>query len=87
MTGNLTVNVFDDSSNSADAKKVSEAIRTAVGYTTLATFTATFEADGKGDITQITFTVDADNHKATTEVTYDTDKTPKYPIKSVTATL
>lgn len=84
LTGDITVSVFD-TSLTGDAKKVADDIIAASGFTDLDAFKAALGADGKDDITSITFEVDADAHKATTKVTYST--APKYEIKDVTATL
>ncbi len=84
LTGDITVSVFD-TSLTGDAKKVAEDIIAASGFENLAAFKAALGADGKDNITAVTFTVTASSHTATTSVTYST--APKYEIKDVTATL
>lgn len=85
LTGNLTIaNVFD-STLTGDAKKVADDIIATSGFADLNAFKAALGADGKSDITAVSFTVTASSHTAVTAVTYSTP--PKYPIKQVDATL
>ena len=84
LTGNITVSVFD-TSLTGDEKKVADDIIAASGFANLDAFKAALGADGKDNITAVTFSVTASSHTATTKVTYST--APKYEIKDVTATL
>ena len=85
LTGNLTIDNVFDSTLTGDAKKVADDIIATSGFTDLNAFKAALGADGKSDITAVSFTVTASSHKAVTAVTYSS--TPKYPIKQVDATL
>lgn len=85
LTGDLDIpNVFA-TGLTGDAKKVADDIISTSGFEDLNAFKAALGADGKDDITAVSFKVTAGSHKAETEVTYSTD--PKYPIKKVEATL
>lgn len=68
-------------------KSIQETIAASCGFTSVDQFKNALTADGKNDITAVQVVFDQQNHKVTTSVKYDTDKTPKYPIKDVTATL
>lgn len=86
LTGDLNIaNVFDDTTLTGDEKKVADDIISTSGFADLNAFKAALGADGKDNITAVSFKVTAGSHKAETEVTYSTD--PKYPIKKVEATL
>lgn len=87
MTTGWTLNVFGTAPTDATQKKVQTDVQNTIGYTTLANFAATFGADGKDDIKEITVTFNVTSHKATTHVEYEDGKTPKYPIKDVEATI
>lgn len=85
LTGDLTINNVFDTGLSGDAKKVADAIISTSGFADLDAFKAALGADGKSDITAVSFKVTASTHNAVTHVTYSAD--PKYPIKDVEATL
>lgn len=85
LTGDLDIaNVFA-TGLSGDAKKVADDIIATSGFANLDAFKDALGADGKDNITAVSFKVTASTHKAETAVTYSTD--PKYPIKKVDATL
>lgn len=85
LTGDLNIaNVFD-TTLTGDAQKVAADIISTSGFDDLDAFKDALGADGKYNITAVSFKVTAGSHKAETEVTYST--TPKYPIKKVEATL
>lgn len=85
LTGNLDIaNVFA-TGLTGDAKKVADDIISTSGFADLQAFKDALGADGKDNITAVSFKVTAGSHKAETAVTYSTD--PKYPIKKVEATL
>lgn len=85
LTGNLIIDNVFDSALTGDAKKVADDIIATSGFADLNAFKAALGADGKSDITAVSFTVTASSHKAVTAVTYSS--TQKYPIKQVDATL
>ena len=85
LTGDLTIDNVFDSTLTGDAKKVADDIIATSGFADLNAFKAALGADGKSDITGVSFNVTALSHKAVTAVTYSS--TPKYPIKQVDATL
>lgn len=86
LTGDLNIaNVFDNTTLTGDAQKVAADIISTSGFDDLDAFKDALGADGKDNITAVSFKVTAGSHKAETEVTYST--TPKYPIKKVEATL
>ena len=87
MTTAWTLDVFGTAPADTTEAQVQKDVQSTIGYNTLANFTATFGADGKADIKQITVQFDITKHKAITHVEYDTGKTPKYPIKDVEATI
>ena len=85
LTGDLDIaNVFA-TDLTGDAKKVADNIIATSGFADLNAFKAALGADGKDNITAVSFKVTASTHKAETAVTYSTD--PTYPIKKVDATL
>ena len=87
MTTAWTLDVFGTAPTDTTEAQVQKDVQSTIGYNTLANFTATFGADGKDDIKQITVQFDITKHKAITHVEYNTGKTPKYPIKDVEATI
>ena len=81
LTGDLDIaNVFA-TGLTGDAKKVADDIISTSGFADLQAFKDALGADGKDNITAVSFKVTAGSHKAETAVTYSTD--PKYPIKKV----
>ena len=87
MTTAWTLDVFGKAPTDTTEAQVQKDVQSTIGYNTLPNFTATFGADGKADIKQITVQFDITKHKAITHVEYNTGKTPKYPIKDVEATI
>lgn len=87
LTGDLNIaNVFDARlTGDPQKQKVAADIISTSGFDDLDAFKDALGADGKDNITAVSFKVTAGSHKAETEVTYST--TPKYPIKKVEATL
>ena len=95
-TNDIVIDVFGAAATTEPAKSIQEGIITATGFTavtgstpktSLQVFQEALTAEGKAEIKAVKVTFDQKNHKVTTEVEYNSGKTPKYPIKEVTATL
>lgn len=91
LTGDIEVEVFKTPAYDADTDqgKVQKAILDASGFTSLDAFKGALGSEAGKVVNKVTVTFDAAHHKATTAVDYSAtgDDAPKYPIKSVEATL
>lgn len=85
-TNTITINNALAAETDEPKKSIQEGIVAACGFADLAAFKGALGSDGKNDITAVKVVFDQANHTVTTSVVYDTGKTPKYPIKDVTAT-
>ena len=88
-TSGLTIDVFGTKPADDPDKAIYEGIQTASGFTTLDQFKDALGSEAGKVVNKVTVTFDAAHHKATTAVEYSAtgDDAPKYPIKSVEATL
>lgn len=88
-TSGLTIDVFGTKPAADPDKAIYEGIQTASGFKTLDEFKGALGSEAGKVVNKVKVTFDATNHKATTEVEYSAtgENAPKYPIKSVEATL